>query len=59
VGNITATLWQHFTHPAIASDDLKALRIMWWVFAPIGLALLLMYVLDRFFDYLFAKTGEP
>lgn len=57
-GNITAALWQRFTPPTISEDDLKAVRMMWWVFAPIGLSLLMMYGLDVFFEYLFPELSR-
>jgi len=39
MGRVTGWLWQRFTYYPIAPDDLKAIRVLWFVFAPLGAAL--------------------
>jgi len=39
MGQVTGWLWQRFTYYPIALDDLKAIKVMWFVFAPLGAAL--------------------
>lgn len=58
-GTLTASLWQRYTHPNLPSDDLYAIKILWWVFAPIGLALLLMYALDYLFKDFLPQSRNP
>lgn len=39
MAQVTGWLWQRFTYYPIAQDDLKAIKVMWFVFAPLGAAL--------------------
>jgi hypothetical protein len=39
VGQVTGWLWQRFTYYPIDFEDLKAIRVLWFVFAPLGASL--------------------
>ena len=46
-GYITAWAWQSLTFYPIPDDDLQAIRILWWVFASLGLGLGVIHLLDN------------
>ena len=39
MGWVTGWLWRRFTYYPIDPEDLKAIRVLWFVFAPLGASL--------------------
>lgn len=46
LGYLTVFAWESVTLYPVPAEDVRAVRVLWWVFASLALALALMHLMD-------------